>query len=86
MSGKHYMKKCNVCGYKGGKVNHSCKLILLKHVNDLGVTISLPKGYTFTVFTTPDSKVDHEFLVEGTILKEGSVIKVTGTVSVQQAS
>ena len=57
-----------------------------EYVNDLGVTISLPKGYTFDVFTTPDSKVDHEFLVEGTILKEGSVIKVTGTVSVQQAS
>ena len=57
-----------------------------EYVNDLGVTISLPKGYTFTVFTTPASKVDHEFLVEGVILKEGSVIKVTGTVSVQQAS
>ena len=56
-----------------------------EYQDSAGNTISLPNGYIFNVFTTLDSRADHEFLVTGTILKEGSVIKVTGAIAVQQA-
>ena len=57
-----------------------------EYEDSAGNTISLPKGYIFNVFTTIDSRADHEFIVTGTILKEGSVIKVTGRINVQQAT
>ena len=71
-------KKWKINGYvpsKGGEYEDSA-----------GNKISLPKGYEFSVFTTIDSRAAHEFLMTGTILKEGSVIKVTGSISVQQAT
>lgn len=57
-----------------------------EYVDSAGNTISLPKGYIFNVFTTVASRADHEFIVTGTILKEGSVIKVTGVINVEQAT
>ncbi|MCK5602797.1 DUF3383 family protein [Candidatus Pacearchaeota archaeon] len=57
-----------------------------EYEDSAGNVISLPKGYIFNVFTTTQSRADHEFLITGTILKEGSVIKITGTINVQQAT
>lgn len=34
------MEKCKVCGYEGGKVNHSCRLILQKRCKDLESQVS----------------------------------------------
>lgn len=56
------------------------------YVESDGTVVNLPKGYTFNVYTTAESRALNQFIMEGTVLKNGSVIKVSGVVQIKQAA
>lgn len=51
-----------------------------------GTIVNLPKGYSFRVYTTATSRAQNQFITEGTVLKNGSVIKISGVVQIKQSA